>query len=194
MNTIVTFSGIARSGKDTAAQYAYEYFERQGCKKYTFSTRLKELALDAYKLTINEFNSFLDHHNIDDCYIGDENFYENKTPLTRSLLIAIGRLVHNVRPNYFAEYIFEKIKKDNKKYSVITDIRFTHEYKILESLKDEYKIIKILVTRDSISANSEFYKDHSEKDIEHMEFDFIIKNNGTLEDLKSQVINILKQN
>lgn len=192
MRNIITFSGIARSGKDTAALYALDYF-KESSKSYTFANKLKEIALNSYGLTVDEFNNFCDRHQISDCYISDENFYENKTPITRSLLIAIGKIVHEVRPNYFAEYIFEKIKTDNHQYNIITDLRFSHEYKILMDLQEEFKITKVHVIRHSVKASSEFYNDASEQDLYKFDYDYVIDNSGTLDEFKSKVIDVCKK-
>lgn len=192
MKHIITFSGIARSGKDTAALYALDYFKNES-KSYTFADKLKDIALNSYNLTIHEFNNFCHRHNIYDCYISDENFYENKTPITRSLLIAIGKIVHEVKPNYFAEYIFDKIKASESKYNIITDLRFSHEYKLLNSLQEEFKITKVFVSRSAVTPANAFYTDASEQDLYNFEYDYTIKNDGDLDEFKSKVIQVCKK-
>jgi dephospho-CoA kinase len=188
---LITFSGVARSGKDTAVQYMLSACNDS--KRYAYADKLKEITIKSNKLLIQEFNNFLTRHNIEDCYISDENFYENKTPITRALIIGTAKTISKVKQNYFTEYTHEQIKKDDHDFAVISDLRLLSEYNKIALDFQDRKIVKVFIKNSRISANSLFYKDNSEQEIFQMDFDHVIDNNGTLDDLDLKIQELVKK-
>lgn len=109
-------------------------------------------------------------------------------PEVRGLLQRFGTEVGRnlLGSNVWITIANQKIKKNDYSHVVISDIRFENEVEWLKSNKG----ILIKVKRPNVnSVNSHI----SDKGIDDDMCDFIINNDGTLDDLKNQVINVLEQ-
>lgn len=110
----------------------------------------------------------------------------------REILVYVGTYVlqHNINRNIFVNVVQNKIEEharenENLEYVIITDNRFTHE---LEFMRKQHGIT-IQVRRDSV----EQLDNVAEHDLDdENEYDYIVENNGSYDDLFEQVWDIVK--
>jgi hypothetical protein len=89
-----------------------------------------------------------------------------------------------IHPNIWIESLFNRY--NNQSNILITDLRFVNEY---NEIKKKGGIV-IRINRPNTSNN---HNNHtSECELDNYIFDYIIDNNGTIEELKEKVINIIK--
>jgi len=158
---IIIFSGKQYSGKDTAAKILLE-----------LKPQYRRCAMgDIIKLTYGE------EHNL--TY---EEIEKNKA-MYRQDLINLGNWGREQSPYYWLEKIIEQ---DGN--IVVTDVRVPTEYKIF---KDAGAIaIRVEASRETRSSRGDLI---GETDITEIglddvtDWDYIIDNNGTYEDLKNQI-------
>lgn len=109
----------------------------------------------------------------------------------REILVYVGTYVlqHNVNCNIFVNIVRNKIKEhllENKnfEYVIVTDNRFTHELEFIRNNNG----ITIRVERDSVQQLDNV----AEHDLDdENEYDYIIKNNGSYDDLFQQIWDIV---
>jgi hypothetical protein len=117
-------------------------------------------------------------------------FKEGKPLTVRQLLIDLGTGVgRSYKESIWLDafdHTFEKAQ--NKSVVIVTDVRFRNEF---DHLKNQ-GFYQIRLLRDShtvINHSSETNQDS----IRDEEFDYVLHNNGTLKDLKSEVLKIVSQ-
>lgn len=87
---------------------------------------------------------------------------------------------------------------ENLGYNTDKIIFFIHtrEPKELQRFKDEFGAKTLLIQRPSVENNEQ--SNHADKEVMNFNYDYIIDNDGTLEDLQKKadsfIINILKEN
>jgi hypothetical protein len=206
---IFAIMGKAGSGKDTVADIFNDY----NFQKVAFADPLKRYVMDVFDLSYNQLwgPSQLRQEELIQ-YIGKEG------PLTpRKILQHIGTEgFRELYEDVWVDYTIRQINKlkNNKDlryrcdigvYSclgqefgslkrpegiVISDMRFVNEFKKIKSVGG--KIIKI--KRENSGLENEQAKHKSEMDQEFIpdsDFDVIINNNGSLNDLKNKVYEII---
>ncbi len=174
--TIILICGKARHGKTTTGEFIKEYYEAQN-KKVT--TTLIALYL---KLYVKNF-------------FGWDGKDETKP---RELLQQLGTEVIRKGLNketFFIDRTIEDIEilKHFFNIFIIDDIRFPLE---IESLKASFKnVITLKLERNNFESdlNSKQLTHSTETALDNYQnYDYIIKNNGTLDELKEKVINVIK--
>jgi hypothetical protein len=119
------------------------------------------------------------------------NAFKDGNPLTiRQLLIdlgtGVGRAYRETTWLDAFDYTFEKSKKNNIDIVIVTDVRFRNEFDHLKKMG----FFQIRLLRDAhlkINHSSETNQDS----IHDQEFDYVLSNNGTLDDLKLEVTKIV---
>lgn len=119
--------------------------------------------------------------------------FKEGQPLTvRQLLIdlgtGVGRAYNETTWLDAFNYAFKKAEKGNKSMVIVTDVRFRNEFDHLKKL-GFYQIRLVRDAYTKIDHSSETNQDS----IKDEEFNFIINNNGTLEDLKNKVNKIIAE-
>lgn len=183
---IISISGKIGSGKDTIADIIMQYtpYHRWQVKK--FAGKLKDIA---------EILTGVPKINFEDQEFKQQDMGPEWGMTYRDLLQKLGTeamrsgLHKNVWVNaLFADYQFNIEEDEQIHYWIITDSRFPNE---LAAVK-KHNGIAIKVIRDSgntigITHTSETVLDN------YTEWDYVIDNNGTLEELKTQVLSILEK-
>lgn len=183
---IISISGKIGSGKDTIADIIMQYtpYHRWQVKK--FAGKLKDIA---------EILTGVPKINFEDQEFKQQDMGPEWGMTYRDLLQKLGTeamrngLHKNVWVNaLFADYQFNIDEDEQVSYWIITDSRFPNE---LAAVK-KHNGIAIKVIRDSgntigITHTSETALDN------YTEWDYVIDNNGTLEELKTQVLSILEK-
>lgn len=174
-NTIIyLLSGKAKSGKNTVSKIITDYYQNKKCVSLSYSYYLKD-----YVKRITGWD-------------GSE---ENKP---RDLLQQMGiELVKNkINDQLFVNRLIEDIQIFSYFYDVIviTDARLIEE---VEKPKEKFSnVITIRIDRKNKSNNlTESQKHHiTETALDnYSDFDYVVDNNGTYEDLKNKIIEIIEE-
>lgn len=189
--------------------------ENKRCTCIAFADRLKEICAAIFGIPIeyfytNKANSWVcinknfeytentpeqskiitaeDMHSCIDMYLDSADKYYMSL---REILVYIGTYIcqYHINNLTFVNGVKNKIfsylndyKYRNLKYVICTDVRFMHEY---EFIRDESGIM-INIVRDNVEQ-SEDIAEHGLDMLDEESYDFVIKNNGTYEDLFNSV-------
>jgi len=195
-NTIFIFCGLAGSGKDTSYNFFKKILQKRyphyTIQNYAFGNSLKEIVSDVTELYTGERFPV---SSMESLQYKEKPHYEHiilvekqEQPLIiRALLQQIGTniLRKHLGDDIFADCVVKQIKQQFKhpnQIAIITDLRFPNEYKCVERYCDErnLKFYTIYIERDQ-KLTSHTHVSESFYDL--LQKDFIIQNNGTLDDL-----------
>ena len=139
--------------------------------------------------------------------VDQSNWWDNKTEITRILLQSYGTNIFRKRVdcNFWVKQLAEKIWSYRQKYVILTDVRFPNEidslkHELMNSNKKEllgkiqnFSMVKIRVNRDS--KQEQFNVQHeSEIALDtYNDWDWVIDNNGALDQLKQYAIEVSKE-
>ena len=115
----IAIIGKMCSGKTTLAKYIQSIHPEY--KLFSFATGVKEVAYTYFQMS------------------------RNPEMKNRSLLISIGSKMRDIDPDVWVNYTHSLTKQE--KNCIIDDVRFPNELNTL--LKDNWKVIKLNVTRDT---------------------------------------------
>jgi|TARA_Y100000310_G_C20704121_1_gene833226 hypothetical protein len=216
MKYIILLSGKMRSGKNQICDYLVENFKekdkvvetdffakdlKNNCKDdFMLLTSVLNSYADGLKSVINNFydvmikNSYLENINdeIDKIKVKEENFFEDKTIITRALLQIYGTNIFRDRvdTNYWANQVKNRALDSEADVIIITDTRFPNELDVFSGVNmDEISVISIRMDRDTGIVDSH----PSETALDnHLEWSYIVDNTGTLEDLKDSANSIVE--
>ena len=171
---VILIGGKARSGKDTLADLLIDALEKQGKK--------------VCKIQVGQYIKYYAMK-----YFGWDGQEETKP---RDLLIELGTEVirKKIDPDFHIDRLIQDIKVLSYFYDtfIVSDIRFPVE---IEKPKKEFdNVISIKMIRNSDELN-ETQKSHiTETGLDSFNsFDYVIENEGTLEELQQKAIDILKE-
>ena len=130
-------------------------------------------------------------------YYEISNLQEDRTKYwlsLREILVYVGTYVlqQTINKDIFVNIVRNKIKEEqainpNLKYVIVTDNRFNHELNYM----NESNAITISITRDSVTQ----LENVAEHDLDNVEdYDYIIDNSGSYDDLIKNVWNIVHDN
>lgn len=183
MIKMIAICGQKRSGKDTIANIICDNYPNY--KNVKISGHLK----DTLKLLFNFNDEQIegDLKDIKDDYWDIEPRKLMQFIGTEIMQYEIQKVLPNIDRKFWIKtfinkYIKECINDSNK--LIVTDLRFIHEYDELK--KHNFIIIKVennnLTNNDDHISETEYLKIPS---------DYIIKNNGTIKDLKINIHNVM---
>jgi dephospho-CoA kinase len=200
---IILLSGKISSGKNSFAEILKEELENHFKEKVVldaFARPLKEMARDAFKPLVDFLNKIFEtllkekhldgysYKEIESFITKQDSWFENKTPISRIILQQLGTEIfrEHVDQNYWVE-LFKKNSKAREEMIIInTDTRFLGEIEYLEAC-DDINVITIRVERN-IERSNAFNEHVSETALDdYKNWDILIRNDGTLEDLKSEI-------
>lgn len=195
--TIILISGNAGAGKDTVFGMLKDFIPE--IRQYTFAASLKHIVKDLSRLflntsfDINQMNILEYKEQIrPELTIYDEN---GPRPLTiRYLLQNIGtEIIRNqLGPDVFATAAINQIESHpDQRIVAITDLRFPNELSRVGRWCSEngHRLLVVNVIRKACIGN---HSHESEKNVNYMPSDWIIENNGSLEDLRDQVKELIQ--
>ena len=113
--------------------------------------------------------------------IADHNWYEDKTPLTRSILQIYGTEVfrNRVSDTYWVDRVYKRVIADNgDDVVIITDARFPNEIDMYPNSVEAYAVRVLRETNIVDNHPSETSLDS------YTGFNYEIENSGTLDDLR----------
>jgi hypothetical protein len=125
--------------------------------------------------------------------IMDENWYENKTPLTRIILQVYGTEIFRKRVDdcWWAKQAQQRILNSNSDIIIFTDTRFPNEITTINDIlyENQYQTTSIRIQRNN--NDNEFSKHDSETALDNwMEYNYIVDNNSDLNELKNSAVTI----
>ena len=170
---IIGLSGYARSGKDEVAKILVEDY---GYERVAFADAIRDLLYAANPVVnglANDIQHAVDHRGWDEI---------KKVPAVRMLLQNLGVGAREVLDeSVWIVAALRKLNDINQDY-VITDVRFENEAEMIKSLGG----VLWRIRRHGVSAVNEHI---SENKLDGYKVDTILKNEGTLEDLRKMVHN-----
>ena len=170
---IIGLSGYARSGKDEIANILIE----QGFKRIAFADKIRELL---YEMNPNYHDTLLQQA------VNSHGWDEVKQdPAIRRMLQNLGVGVRKViHEEFWIAQALQQIVDDND--YVITDVRFANEARMIK----EYKNSQLWrIKRPGVEAVNGHVSEH---DLDHYKFDQVLKNEGSLDDLRTLVLKRLE--
>jgi nucleoside-triphosphatase THEP1 len=209
MKKVFLISGKLQSGKNTFASFFTNILKNKGFNiiEDMFASDLKLGAKEDFqslgivlKNIVDELRSviysFSDlrssgvvesiEKTIDKLILKDENFFENKTDISRVLLQLYGTQIfrNRVDNNWWANQVKQRIIEKDYDVYIVTDCRFPNEIEIFYDLPKNIQVYTIRIERNNINNNI-MNQHHSEIALDHWkEWDYIVDNIGSLEQLK----------
>lgn len=182
MSTIIALTGPKGSGKDTVAQtivdIASDLFD---VKTIAFADPIKQAIQHIFQLddTSTEEYDILKRSTL--------QWNSNSNASGRHVVREIGMLMRGYDEDQFTRYVEKEITNSNEAWNiwVVTDLRFNNEYDLMKRFSA--KIVK--VTRPGYN-----YDGHvTEQGFNDSFVDYIIENNGSIEELRSKTQETLKR-
>jgi dephospho-CoA kinase len=174
---IIGLSGYASAGKDTVSQILVDKF---GYKRMAFADSIRDILY-----TLNP----LAQKGIYIKQLVDEYGWDiaKQDPEVRRLLQVLGTEVGRefFGDDIWVDTLIAKIEPEDK--VVITDVRFPNEAREINYLAGQIW----RVNRNGIEAVNEHV---SETQMDNYDFDFVINNNGSLEDLEQYITALIEDN
>ncbi len=213
MKKLFLLSGKISSGKNQFAEYLDVIYKEKGLKVVSdlFAADLKEWSKQDFKGLSDVLNNL---HNqfqneiyklisnrqaygissdgvMDNLFklvgklnISDENWFENKTDITRALLQIYGTQIfrNRVDDDFWIKRTKERVLKCDADIIIITDVRFPNEVDFMSS--DKYDTYAVRINRP-IDRKGQQHEHISETALDdYTEWDYIIANDLGLEHLK----------
>lgn len=179
---IIGLSGKIGSGKSTIA----EIFKQNGFYLDSFANSVKDVSNCIFGFDRNRLEG-ITKEDREWREMPDErySFLLGKKFSPRDSLILIGTIFgrNQIHPDVWVETVFNRYSLSGNKDLLITDVRFPNEY---NSVKKRGGIL-IRIERE----NTYKIEHESETSLDTYTFDYVIENNGTLEELIEKVNNIL---
>ena len=204
MKTIILISRKMRSGKNQFADYLKAHLESLGnsVEMDLFARDLKDGCSEDFEYMTKQINaqvekikSYINAEGLDsydevikllnDLKATKENFYEDKTLITRLLLQTYGTQIFRDRvdENYWVNQVLERYRVSSKDFTIVTDARFENEVEWVKTCVNT-SVITIRINRNF--EDSTLLQHPSETGLdEYKKWNYIIDNNGTLEDLSN---------
>ncbi|MFA5484923.1 MAG: hypothetical protein WC260_01615 [Candidatus Pacearchaeota archaeon] len=212
MKYIILTSGKINSGKNVFSSMLGKEFNRKtlDVKFDLFANDLKNGARDDFKQLSSYLNSFvnrlksevgvlfdikynspdkLKHINniIEELNIIDDNWFENKTEITRLILQLYGTEIfrNRVDNNYWANQVKKRALESDSDVYIVTDTRFPNEISCFNDINDDnIRVIPIRIER-VINTQLNIAQHDSETALDNWnEWCYIIDNNGSIDDLR----------
>jgi dephospho-CoA kinase len=177
---IIGLSGYARSGKDEVAKILVEDY---GYERVAFADKIREF--------LYETNPQIGGNRLQHLVLTYGWDVAKSQPEVRHLLQSVGVAARKLFGDNFwinqalNPHIYEHPIVGINKNIVVTDIRFTNEAETIKSLGGQIWRIK----RNGVEAINNHVSEH---EMDGYSVDMILKNEGTLEDLRKMVSNRMK--
>lgn len=212
MKKLILISGHLQNGKNQFAEYLSQELKSKGLKvsQDLFALGVKKGCQEDFKnLSVvlqtiaheikSKIDLFVDRKtemlnpdilkdidkSLSKLIINDENWFEDKTLITRTILQLYGTEIFRKRvdDNWWVNEFKRRVILSDSDIIINTDCRFPNE--IDGMYCDEYETNTVRIER-SINTNSQIALHESETALDDWnEWDYKVENNGTLEDLKS---------
>jgi hypothetical protein len=183
MKKVIITNGHNRSGKDEFAQYCSELFKtRRGSSINPI--KIASLILGSSE---DESFNFFNYKNeselikiANNIKFNDESLNEEFRKFLSDLKL-LSSQYNNYPFRYIKKLINDFLNSDDE--LILIDIREPNE---IQKIKNEIDCITVLIDRDSYVANN-----MADQNVKNFNYDYIINNNGTLEEFKEKTYEFL---
>lgn len=182
MKTVILVSGKLQSGKNTFADLVKEYIV--DVVQESYAGPLKNECKEVFK-RLTEYLNCISADILDvNLFTNDDNWYENKTPLTRILLQTYGTDIfrNKVSESWWLDKLVERIKLSQNKFFIITDVRYQNEIDRFTS--EDINVFKIRVERTKDYFTDEDLHESETGLDNYKNWDYKIQNDGSIDDLR----------
>lgn len=206
MKTTYLISGKINSGKNEFGQMIQQIYEEKGlkAKQDLFAQGVKDGAREDFSLLTDYLNEQFERIekevwslskqkfgvDLSALKTKTENWYEEKTGITRTLLQIYGTDIFRNRVNkeFWVDQTIDRIQNSIVNAYIITDVRFQNEIDRIHNFCNKYKTVSIRIERKNVVTETDNAKEHlSETALDnYKQFTYIVENDGTLELLKRQ--------
>ena len=197
---VILVSGKLQSGKNTFTDFLIDEVKKTNTIDFEFFAKpLKDECKDVFQNLTNYLNGISTRFNIPELSTTNEQWYENKNEITRLLLQIYGTEIfrNKVDTDWWAKKLKDRVLQRKEDFIVITDVRFKSEINILDTLEHDHNIelVKIRIERTNYTRDDNPIHTHqSEIDLDDYKYwDYVIKNDTTLDVLKSNAIQVSKE-
>ena len=155
---------IALSGKAGSGKDTFYSIAKEvlpNCQRFAFGDYLKEIAMVC-------------------------GWDGKKNEFGRHLLQSVGTIMRNKDKDFFVKKLHDDLKQSTCDVAIITDCRYLNEINSF----NQCTTIRIISNRKS-KLNKEQNKHDSETELNNYEFDYVITNNGSIEEYKKEVLRCL---
>ena len=187
MKKAICIVGRARSGKDTSADYIAK---KLGCNKYALATPLKELVCAMFEIDMETLDDYKNEgFRLKAQRLDRETYDIAEYPVDVSFRHILQRC-GDAQKNLFGLGVYmQKLaeKMHGEDTVVISDVRLLEEQKWLQQNVD---VTFIKITRHAEIGHDSRHRTEVETD--KLKYDYLIDNNGTIEELYAEIDAILK--
>ena len=184
---IIVLSGGKQHGKDTFAELLIKDSPNLNFKRKAFADKMKEVTAILLDCEYAEIETL---KVLEDIKITDEACIRQGTTM-RKFLQRLGQLMKDITcdNHIWCELMAEDMDKDTN--YIVTDCRFPFEATFLRELGEYYDTQVVVVKIHN--PRKEFGKDQhvSEQSFGDIDFDYIIENDSSLEDLSKKAIELV---
>jgi hypothetical protein len=177
---LIGITGHKQSGKDTIAEYLMKKYQFQ---QYAFATPLKKMSKDAFHLTDEQL--YGKEKEIKDLYWGYSPRYIMQI-MGDLMRIDLTKYMPELKSDFFVKCFQHDYQIHQYPKLVVSDVRFVNEANSIKELKG--MIIK--VTRKAVDEKIDQHISEIEMG-KIQNFNFVIENDGTLEELDQKVDKIM---
>jgi len=174
---IIGFTGIAGSGKDTAAALIAKRLGK--IEILAFAKPLKDAAQILFNFTDDQLHDPVKKEEIDPRW--------GKSPRKIFQWLGTDILREHIDKDFFIINMRQKIENSNADFIVVTDVRFPNEAELIRSMGG--KVIKIVRPDATTTEHSSHI---TEQGIPESLVDKIIINDGTIEDFNDEIMELLR--
>jgi len=192
----IAISGKANSGKNTLSKLLIKEIQRRD-PNFDYYVQQIAFADPIKKIVKTMFPNVKKKHLFGSSKFRNEiipNAYKNGIPLTiRQALIDIGTSAREYNDNIWIDHLKETLLFDSNyeiegSIFIVPDLRFKNEFDFLKELK--FFFVRINRKESQLIDHvSESLQDQ----ITDSNFDYVISNNGSLNDLKNEAFNVVNK-
>jgi len=195
---LFVFYGPKGSGKDTCVELLKEAGTNIG--QFSFAHSLKKTVWELFKTKIKNKDRIFGAIDMKEKPIKGWTIPDNVKQMCgftedvwtgRRLLQWFGTdICRNIHGSIWADQLVESLYEHGHcfHYIAVSDCRFNNEYEALKKVK-EFKVIFVKILRNT--GDNEFSDHASEIDMKDFQEDLVIKNDGTLEELKAELLKLI---
>lgn len=217
MKTLILISGKMRSGKNQFADFLNLHLTTKGksVKHDLFANDLKRGCSEDFAYMMSQINDQVAEIKSELCYSTidsrsleaankmldeltvkhNDNWYENKTLISRLLLQTYGTQIfrNRVGINHWVDQVINRTIESDIDFTLVTDARFENEINRVSDVcsKRGIKVISIRIERNI--PQNDLYTHDSETGLDNFKaWNHTINNNGSLEDLQKHANDIVE--
>ena len=194
MGMLIGITGFARAGKDVFAKMLAQELYKQTDRFFILMAYAHELKLRVQKdFDLSYEQLWGNEKEVEDKrYVHiDKSLYHGDTIYwtPREILQNYGEFYRTIDYDFWVKHLFGVIKNNEYKNVIITDIRHPNEAHPITDCGGY--IIKIIREDKAEIHNQQHISETAMTD--YSKIDFVVDNNGTLDDLKLNVIGVVTQ-